>query len=89
MIDLTGMISIPFLKKTVFTGSYRGMNYMIKKVSDDDGDKIQATAWPGPFNFAVTDDEKKVSNDVPFSSDGILAAVKWLNDHYEEAYLKK
>ena len=82
MIDLTGMISIPFLKKTVFTGSYRGMNYMIKKISDDDGDKIQAIAWPGPFSFAVTDDEKKVS-------DGILEAVKWLNEHYEEAYFKK
>ncbi len=89
MIDLTGMISIPFLKKTVFTGSYRGMNYMIKKISDDDGDKIQAIAWPGPFSFAVTNDEKKVSHDAPFSPDGILEAVKWLNEHYEEAYFKK
>lgn len=86
MIDLSGMISIPFLKKTVFTGSYLGMNYMIKKVSDDDGDRIQVIAWPGPFNFASTEDEKKVSHEVPFSQDGILEAVKWLSEHYETEF---
>ena len=88
MIDLTGMISIPFLKKTVFTGSHHGMNFMIKKVSDDDGDRIRAIAWPGPFSFAVTEDEKKVSHEQSFSQDGILEAVAWLNEHYLEAYKK-
>lgn len=88
MIDLTGMISIPFLKKAVFTGSYKGMNFMVKKVSDDDGDRIRAIAWPGPFSFGVTEDEKKVSHDVEYSQDGILQAVKWLNEHYEAEYKK-
>lgn len=89
MIDLTGMISIPFLKKAVFTGSHKGMNFMVKKVSDDDGDKIRAIAWPGPFNHEVTPDEKKVSHDVPYSQSGIQEAVKWLNDHYDAEYHKK
>ena len=31
MIDLTGMISIPYLKKTTFTGSEKGTNFMIRK----------------------------------------------------------
>ena len=88
MIDLTGMISVPFLKKTVFTGSHKGMNFMVKKVSDDDGDKIRAIAWPGPLGFAATADEKKVSHDVPFGQAGISEAVKWLNEHYEAEYLK-
>ena len=30
MIDLDGMLSIPFLKKTVFTGSHAGMHFMIR-----------------------------------------------------------
>lgn len=89
MIDLTGMISIPLLKKTVFTGSHRGMNFMIKKISNDEGDMIQAIAWPGPFSCAATDDEKKVTHDVPFSQEGILEAVKWLNEYYEDVYLKE
>ena len=83
MIDLTGMISIPFLKKSVFTGSYRGMNFMLKKLSNDDGDQIQAIAWPGPFSFAMTADEKKITHEVPFSADGILEAVAWLNEHHK------
>lgn len=88
MIDLTGMISIPFLKKSAFTGSHRGMNFMLKKVSDDNGDRIRATAWPGPFSFAATDDEKKVSHDVPFCEDGILEAVAWLNEHHAANFKK-
>ena len=80
MIDLTGMISIPFLKKSVFTGSYRGMNFMLKKVSDEDGDRIRAIAWPGPFSFAMTEDEKKTYQEFEFSEDGIKAAVAWLNE---------
>jgi hypothetical protein len=83
MIDLDGMISIPYLKKTVFTGSNKGMNFMIKKISEDDADKIRAIAWPGPFNFAMTEDEKKTSKDFEFSTDGMHAAIAWLNEHYE------
>ena len=30
MIDLDGMISIPYLKKTTFTGSEKEMNFMIQ-----------------------------------------------------------
>ena len=55
MIDLTGMISIPYLKKTVFTGSEKGTNFMIRKISGEEGepDKIQAVTWPGPCIFFV------------------------------------
>ena len=55
MIDLTGMISIPYLKKTTFTGSEKGTNFMIRKISGEEGepDKIQAVIWPGPFIFSV------------------------------------
>ena len=31
MIDLHGDISIPFLKKSRFTGSYKGMRYQLMK----------------------------------------------------------
>ena len=69
MIDLTGMISIPYLKKTTFTGSEKGTNFM-----------IQAITWPGPFIFSVTEDEKKTYQEFEFSEDGIKAAVAWLNE---------
>ena len=82
LIDLTGMISIPYLKKTVFTGSEKGTNFMIRKISGEEGepDKIQAVTWPGPFIFSVTEDEKKTYQEFEFSEDGIKAAVAWLNE---------
>ena len=41
MIDLTGMISIPYLKKTTFTGSEKGTNFMIRKISGEEGKTYQ------------------------------------------------
>lgn len=86
MIDLNGMISLPFLKKAVFTGSHQGMNFMLKKVSENDEDKIQAIAWPGPFCFAATQDEKKMAYDTEYSPNGIQDAVRWLNEQYQEHF---
>ena len=85
MIDLTGMISIPYLKKTTFTGSEKGTNFMIRKISREEGepDKIQAVIWPGPFIFSVTEDPttgKLTCIAFEFSEDGIKAAVAWLNE---------
>ena len=89
MIDLTGMISIPYLKKTTFTGSEKGTNFMIRKISGEEGepDKIQAVIWPGPFIFSVTEDEKKTYQEFEFSEDGIKAAVAWLNEMFSETHL--
>ena len=88
MIELTGMISIPYLKKTTFTGSEKGTNFMIRKIIHIDEekcdggepDKIQAITWPGQFIFSVTEDEKKTYQEFEFSEDGIKAAVAWLNE---------
>ena len=65
MIDLDGMISIPYLKKTTFTGSEKEMNFMIRKEAGENGDVLQAAAWPGPYIFSVTEDEK---NPNPFKN---------------------
>ena len=59
MIELDGMISIPYLKKTTFTGSEKEMNFMIRKETGENGDVLQAAVWPGPYIFSVTEDEKK------------------------------
>lgn len=94
MIDLHGDISIPFLKKSRFTGSYLGMRYLLQKAEvvieeakDEEPAKtenvIRAIIWPEPFNFEVTPDEKKHSRDFPFKQDGLWAAVDWLNEEYE------
>ena len=86
MIDLDGMISIPYLKKTVFTGSHTGMNFMIRKISGDEGDRIQGIVWPGPFSFAASEDEKKTFHEFEFSEEGLKNAVLWINEYYENTF---
>ena len=88
MIDLNGMVSIPFLKKAVFTGSERGMNFLLRKQSGEEGqpDRLQAAVWPGPFIFSVTDEEKKTFRDFAFNPEGLKDAVAWLNEIFEEKF---
>lgn len=89
MIELDGMISIPYLKKMVFTGSCQGMRFQIRKQPGEEGDKIQAATWPGPYIFSATEDDKKTFREFPFSEEGLLESIDWLNKQYEEVYGKK
>lgn len=97
MIDLHGDISIPFLKKSRFTGSYQGMRYVLLKAEHVIGEAkeeepaetetvIRAIIWPEPFNFEVTPEEQKHSRDFPFSTDGLWEAVDWLNVEHEAGH---
>lgn len=94
MIDLHGVISMPFLKKSRFTGSYRGMRYVLRKldkvVEEAQGEEpaktetvLQAVIWPEPLNFEMTAEDKKHSREFPFNQDGLWAAVDWLNEEHQ------
>lgn len=85
MIDLTGMVSAAYLKKSRFTGSYQGMRYLLEKKDE----AIRAVIWPEPYGFAATADEKKHSREFPFDQDGLGQAVLWLNEaHRTGSYLR-
>lgn len=87
MIDLDGMVSIPYLKKAVFTGSEKKMCFLIRKQSsEEDGDSLQAAVWPGPLSFSSTEDEKKTFQSFAFNKDGLKETVAWLNQCYEEKF---
>ena len=66
-----------YYEKSIFKGSYRGMNFWIQKSGEEENPVLTATAWKGPFNFDTTKEEK-VSKDFPFSDEGIAAADEWL-----------
>lgn len=84
MIDLSGMISIPLLKKEVFCGSERGMRFRLAKVSSEEkGEELEAVIWPEPFNYATTAEEKKERKQFPFTKDGIEQAVAWMNQKHD------
>lgn len=79
MIDLSGMISVGYLKKSRFTGSYQGMRYLLEK----NGEVLLAIIWPEPYSFAATESEKKHSREFTFNSEGLNQAVVWLNEAHQ------
>lgn len=79
MIDLKGMISINLLKKESFTGSECELRFRLHKEKSGEDDVIRASYWLGQFCWEATADEEKVSKDFPFTTEGIWAAVEWLN----------
>lgn len=92
MIERKDILSIPYLKKTTFTGSYEGLRFrfaVIKKESpqeNGEGKEIQVleiTAWEGPYGFEATTEEKKQRIETDFSEEGIQRGIDWLNGLWE------
>ena len=83
MIQNDDILNMNFYKKEKFTGSYKGMRYLVKKEKDDaENDIFRATVWPGPYNFAATPDDQKISATFPFTEEGKQQAVDWMNEQW-------
>lgn len=84
MIDREHFFNLNILKKEDYTGSMDGMRYRLVKVEDDEGAKLHVTAWPEPFCFDKTPEEKKTVKDFAFSEEGKMDAADWLNRQWVE-----
>ena len=82
MIERKDLFTIPFYKKTHFSGSYQGMHYRIERTETNDNILLCATVFPGPYCFDVVPEEQKISHTFDFSDEGICEACKWLNEQY-------
>lgn len=82
MIDKEQFHHFNYIKKEELSGSMDGMRYMLKKITTEEGDKLQVTIWPGPLNCFKTPAEKKTVKELPFSAEGVEMAADWLNEQY-------
>lgn len=82
MIKTEDILSLNYYKKEKFTGSDRGMRYLIQKDTQDDTDVFRVYVWPGPYNFASTDDSQKKTASFPFTLDGKQQVVDYLNKQW-------
>lgn len=73
------LYSILYYEKSIFKGSYRGMNFRLYKGGDDNQKVLVATAWKGPFILEKTE-EIPVTKEFEFSDEGIAAADDWLTE---------
>lgn len=84
MIDLHGQAGLPYINRGVYTGSYQGMRYRLRKKEGEEGVKsIEAVIYPEPFCFEATPEEQKEAREFPFTDEGFAETIAWLNQEYE------
>lgn len=84
MIDKKNFHPLNYIKKEEYSGSMDGMRYMLKRVKEDDEDKIRVIIWPEPYGIQKTPEEEKQSIVVALSEEGVDQAADWINEQYEE-----
>ncbi|MCQ5386820.1 MULTISPECIES: GNAT family acetyltransferase [Hungatella] len=72
-------VPMAFFKKEAYTGSFKGMRYRVIKSED----QFEAVVYPEPYCFEATPETAKVKNSFPFTDEGRLAVVDWLNEQYD------
>ena len=83
MIDLSGTMGIPLLKKSRFTGSSGPVRYVLEKCTGEDGDRLGATFWVGENCSDATAEEDKTTRWFSFDEQGLKEAQSWLNEQQE------
>jgi hypothetical protein len=78
-------ISLNYIKKVEYTGSFQGMRYMLRK----EGDGMTAYAWREPLCFAKTDKREILQKEFPLTAEGKEEAVAWLNEMVSALQVKR
>ena len=84
MINREDILSMEYLKKTEYTGCHQGMRYRLEGEVKDEGKVLKVTVWPEPFNYFNTKPENKTESFFSFDEDGILDAIRWMNQRLFE-----
>lgn len=84
MIERKDILSIPYLKKTTFTGSYQGMRFRFALVKKEEEQFLEVCAWDAPYGYDFTEEEKKQRKNVEFSEKGIQEGIDWLNERWKQ-----
>lgn len=83
MLTRDDFLSLNFVKKEDFTGSYKGMRFMLRQENVEEEKKLKVYVWSEPFGFDATPDDKKLSELFTFSEEGLAQAINWMNERYE------
>ena len=84
MLKRSDVLSISYLKKTTFSGSYQGMRFLLKMEKGEECTALRVSCWEEPYSYGATKDEDRTEAEFEFSEDGIKKAVDWLNDIWRE-----
>lgn len=89
MLTRADFLSLNFVKKEDFTGSHKGIRFMLHMENVEEQKKLKVYMWSEPFGFEATPDEEKISELFSFSEEGLKDAIDWMNEKYESVKNKK
>ena len=89
MLTREDFLSLNFVKKEDFAGSYKGMRFMLHQDPVEEEKKLKVYLWSEPFGFEATPDEQKISRLFEFSEQGLHQAIDWMNEQYESVRYKE
>lgn len=89
MLARGDFLSLNFVKKEDFTGSYKGMRFMLHQETAEEEKKLRVYLWSEPFGFEATPDGEKISGLFAFSEEGLGEAIDWMNGNYENITKKQ
>ena len=82
MIKQNDLASLPFLKKSSYSGSHKEMRYRIQKEEQENELILKVFAWKGIFCFDKTPLEDMIQETFSFSKEGLENLKNWLNEQY-------
>lgn len=79
MFETEGL-SVKFLKKEPYSGSYCGMRYTIQ--TSEEG--LVAFVYPEPWSLEHTPQENLIQKVFPFTPEGVDDILSWMESLYKE-----
>ena len=80
-IPLT-MLSLSFLEKLPYKGSYKGKRFLFEKSVSENGDKtLKLYLWDDLYNFENTNKEEMLIKDFTFDKDGIESGIDFIEQN--------
>ena len=89
MLTRDNILSLNFIKKEDFTGSYKGIRFLLKQDTIEEEKKLCVYMWSEPLGFEATPNDTKIKKIFEFSNEGIDCAIEWMNDNYEKIIIRK
>lgn len=83
MLKRSDVLSIGYLKKTTFSGSFEGVRFLLKKDTREEETILRVYAWPEPYAFVKTNPDDILTCEKDFTEAGILSAIDWLNEVHD------
>lgn len=75
------LFTLNYYKKKPYTASCNGTRIRLFLADEGENKVLKLATWPEPFAYDKTADDLKSFRSFPYSEEGILEIISWLNEN--------